>query len=292
MFRTHAWPSFRASCFSRAVHRIDRENARKSERRARDRMHATVSSRRPDLQRGCSHKCTPFRWTTRNDAPVALPLPPPACCTVQLCDICLAWLGDNVFSIRVAATDNLKRLTDHFGTPWARDHILPKVSRPSFFFLPCAFRRRWWLIYPVLRTRYVAWCPAWPGLEYFWWGLRYIIFPQINTSNEQVTGSRACGEIPCVKGTCRGFESCFSGLCSFSPILASLLPLPVPTAILCFRDQQLEPISERQVVQMHIHSSYLHRMTALYAIKVLTESLDVDMLSKVRTARVPKRLVC
>lgn len=36
-----------------------------------------------------------------------------------------------------------------------------------------------------------------------------------------------------------------------------------------------------QVVQMHVHSSYLHRMTALYAIQVLTESLDVDMLSKV-----------
>lgn len=46
----------------------------------------------------------------------------------QLCDICLAWLGDNVFSIRVAATDNLKRLADHFGTQWARDHILPKVG--------------------------------------------------------------------------------------------------------------------------------------------------------------------
>lgn len=32
---------------------------------------------------------------------------------------------------------------------------------------------------------------------------------------------------------------------------------------------------------MHIDSSYLHRMTALYAIQVLTESLDVDMLGKV-----------
>lgn len=78
----------------------------------------------------------------------------------KLCDICLAWLGDDVFSIRIAATDNLKRLTDHFGTQWARDYILPKV------------------------------------------------------------------------------------------------------------------------VQMHIHCNYLHRMTALYAIQVLTESLDVDMLGK------------
>lgn len=32
-----------------------------------------------------------------------------------------------MFSIRVAATDNLKRLADHFGTQWARDYILPKV---------------------------------------------------------------------------------------------------------------------------------------------------------------------
>lgn len=32
---------------------------------------------------------------------------------------------------------------------------------------------------------------------------------------------------------------------------------------------------------MHVHSSYLHRMTALYAIQVLTESLDVEMLGKV-----------
>ena len=33
---------------------------------------------------------------------------------------------------------------------------------------------------------------------------------------------------------------------------------------------------------MHVHSSYLYRMTALYAIQVLTESLDVDMLSAAR----------
>lgn len=40
-----------------------------------------------------------------------------------------------------------------------------------------------------------------------------------------------------------------------------------------------------QVVQMHIHCNYLHRMTALYAIQVLTESLDVDMLGKVMLPR-------
>lgn len=43
---------------------------------------------------------------------------------------------------------------------------------------------------------------------------------------------------------------------------------------------------------MHIHSSYLHRMTALFAIKVLTESLDVDMLSKVCATSMPKSYVC
>lgn len=61
----------------------------------------------------------------------------------QLCDICLAWLGDNVFSIRVAATDNLKRLADHFGTQWARDHILPKVGWMGLTFVPSFFGVRY-----------------------------------------------------------------------------------------------------------------------------------------------------
>lgn len=49
---------------------------------------------------------------------------------------------------------------------------------------------------------------------------------------------------------------------------------------------------------MHIHGSYLHRMTALYAIQVLTESLDVEMLSKVGTFKphgvycAARRLLC
>lgn len=47
----------------------------------------------------------------------------------------------------------------------------------------------------------------------------------------------------------------------------------------------LPPGLNTQVVQMHIHSSYLHRMTSLYAIQVLIESLDVDMLSKVRVSK-------
>lgn len=68
-----------------------------------------------------------YQHVGNNCTPVSS-LPPSTPICRQLCDICLAWLGDNVFSIRVAATDNLKRLTDHFGTQWARDHILPKVA--------------------------------------------------------------------------------------------------------------------------------------------------------------------
>jgi serine/threonine-protein phosphatase 2A regulatory subunit A len=41
--------------------------------------------------------------------------------------LCMSWLGDTVFSIREAATINLKRLTDVFGVDWARATIIPKV---------------------------------------------------------------------------------------------------------------------------------------------------------------------
>jgi len=39
----------------------------------------------------------------------------------------MSWLGDNVYSIREAATVNLKRLTEVFGVEWARQAIVPKV---------------------------------------------------------------------------------------------------------------------------------------------------------------------
>lgn len=39
----------------------------------------------------------------------------------------MAWLGDTVFSIREAATHNLKKLTEVFGVDWASDAIIPKV---------------------------------------------------------------------------------------------------------------------------------------------------------------------
>ncbi|THH06108.1 hypothetical protein EW145_g4319 [Phellinidium pouzarii] len=56
----------------------------------------------------------------------------------QLGNLCLSWLGDNVFSIREAATVNLKKLTDVFGVEWSRNAIVPKVlamgSHPNYLF--------------------------------------------------------------------------------------------------------------------------------------------------------------
>jgi len=45
----------------------------------------------------------------------------------QLGSLCMTWLGDTVFSIREAATINLKKLTDVFGVEWAKTTIIPKV---------------------------------------------------------------------------------------------------------------------------------------------------------------------
>jgi hypothetical protein len=45
----------------------------------------------------------------------------------QLGNLCMSWLGDTVFSIREAATVNLKKLTEVFGVDWARVAIVPKV---------------------------------------------------------------------------------------------------------------------------------------------------------------------
>jgi len=39
----------------------------------------------------------------------------------------MSWLGDTVFSIREASTQNLKKLTEVFGVEWANDAIVPKV---------------------------------------------------------------------------------------------------------------------------------------------------------------------
>ena len=39
----------------------------------------------------------------------------------------MGWLGDTVFSIREASTQNLKKLTEVFGVEWASTAIIPKV---------------------------------------------------------------------------------------------------------------------------------------------------------------------
>lgn len=45
----------------------------------------------------------------------------------KLLGLCLSWLGDAVFSIRDAATTNLKKLVEIFGYDWAKDTVLPQV---------------------------------------------------------------------------------------------------------------------------------------------------------------------
>lgn len=45
----------------------------------------------------------------------------------QLSSLCTAWLGDCVYSIREAATVNIRRLVETFGVEWARHAIVPKV---------------------------------------------------------------------------------------------------------------------------------------------------------------------
>jgi serine/threonine-protein phosphatase 2A regulatory subunit A len=47
----------------------------------------------------------------------------------QLSTLCMGWLGDTVFSIREAATTNLKKLTEVFGVEWASQSIIPKVAQ-------------------------------------------------------------------------------------------------------------------------------------------------------------------
>ena len=39
----------------------------------------------------------------------------------------MSWLGDTVFSIHEASTQNLKKLTEVFGVEWANEAIVPKV---------------------------------------------------------------------------------------------------------------------------------------------------------------------
>jgi serine/threonine-protein phosphatase 2A regulatory subunit A len=56
----------------------------------------------------------------------------------QLGNLCMSWLGDSVYSIREAATINLKKLTEVFGVDWARTAIVPKVmgmaTHPNYLY--------------------------------------------------------------------------------------------------------------------------------------------------------------
>lgn len=50
----------------------------------------------------------------------------------------MTWLGDCVYSIREAATNNLKKLTEVFGVEWATNTIIPKVlslyTHPNYLY--------------------------------------------------------------------------------------------------------------------------------------------------------------
>mmetsp|Transcript_533 Transcript_533/g.1821 ORF Transcript_533/g.1821 Transcript_533/m.1821 type:complete len:617 (+) Transcript_533:433-2283(+) len=46
---------------------------------------------------------------------------------MRLSDVCLTWLGDCVWSIREAAINNLKNLTEVFGEDWAQMNIVPQI---------------------------------------------------------------------------------------------------------------------------------------------------------------------
>lgn len=56
----------------------------------------------------------------------------------KLGGLCMGWLGDAVFSIREAATLNLKKLTEVFGVDWAKGTIIPKVmsmgTHPNYLY--------------------------------------------------------------------------------------------------------------------------------------------------------------
>jgi serine/threonine-protein phosphatase 2A regulatory subunit A len=46
----------------------------------------------------------------------------------KLTSLCVGFLGDDIASIRAAATENLKELTGLFGTEWALEYIFPSIE--------------------------------------------------------------------------------------------------------------------------------------------------------------------
>src|SRR6266702_1534528 len=79
----------------------------------------------------------------------------------QLGNLCMSWLGDTVFSIREAATINLKKLTEVFGVEWAKVAIVPKVvgmgQHPNYLYRMTTVQaitvRSWLLQSQILLTR-------------------------------------------------------------------------------------------------------------------------------------------
>ena len=49
----------------------------------------------------------------------------------KLNSLCMTWLIDHVYAIREAATNNLRKLVEKFGTDWAQQTIIPKVIQMS-----------------------------------------------------------------------------------------------------------------------------------------------------------------
>jgi len=47
----------------------------------------------------------------------------------KLNSLCMAWLGDQVYSVRRAAADNIQKLSSHFGEDWTMEYILPRIER-------------------------------------------------------------------------------------------------------------------------------------------------------------------
>ena len=48
--------------------------------------------------------------------------------TEKLIPMCFKWLNDSVYSIRVASIQNLKELTNIFGSQWAERNIIKKLT--------------------------------------------------------------------------------------------------------------------------------------------------------------------
>ena len=46
----------------------------------------------------------------------------------KLNSLCMTWLTDDVYSVRRAATENLKKLAQMFGDEWSRLNIIPRIE--------------------------------------------------------------------------------------------------------------------------------------------------------------------